>query len=192
MAIAGIGIEGHIGHDRHAGMGRLNAPDRPGDQAAFVETFGAVFGFEPIGHLGEEHHAANAQAPGATHLLHEPFQAPALGAGHGTNRLIGRALVHKQGVDEIGGAELVLPNHGPQGWRAPQPAGAVGELHGGLNAGRILRSRPGGPRLGRAWQAAWLGQGPAPIRGAPARSSRRGDRPGARRAAARAGGARSR
>ena len=31
MAIAGVGIERHVGHHRHAGVLVLDAPNRPGD-----------------------------------------------------------------------------------------------------------------------------------------------------------------
>ena len=53
VAITGIGIEGHIGHDRHLGMPLLEQPDGAGNQAVLVEAFGAILSFESIGHLGE-------------------------------------------------------------------------------------------------------------------------------------------
>ena len=130
MTIAGIGVEGHIGHDRHGWVHLLEPTDRPRDQAVLVEALGPILALEAIGHLGEEHHAADAQIPGATHLIHQPFEAPAAGTRHGADRFDAGALVHKEGIDEVGGGELVFPHQGPQGRRAPQPAGTVGELHG--------------------------------------------------------------
>ena len=48
--------------------------------------------------------------------------------------------MHKQGIDEVGGGEVVFAHQGSQGRRAPQPAGTIGELHGRGRAGRILRT----------------------------------------------------
>ena len=155
VAIAGIGIQGHVGHDRHARMHLLEPANGSGDQAMLVEALGPVLRFEAVGHLGEQHHAADAQLPGATHLLHQPLQAPAHGPWHGPDRLVAGALMHKERIDEVGGAELVLPHHRPQGRGAAQPAGAVGELHGANLAradprdGRLGSNPPGDRHCGR-------------------------------------------
>ena len=147
MAVAGVGVEGHVGHDRHARVDLLQAANGAGDQAALVEAFSAVFCLEAVGHLREQHHAADAQIPGAANLLHQTLEAPALAAGHGTDRLVRGALVHEQWIDEIGRAEGGFAHHRPQGRRAAQAAGTVGELHqwrgASRRAGRILRSAPG-------------------------------------------------
>ena len=103
-----------------------------------VAALRPVLTFEPIGHLGKQHDAADAQIPGASHLVHQTLQAPALGPGHGANGLVAGPLVHEQGINEIAGTELVLPHQGPQGRRSPQTTRAVGELHRRGPAGRIL------------------------------------------------------
>ena len=144
VAVAGIGIKGHVGHDRHAGMHFLETADRPGDQTALVEALGAVFGFQSVRHLREQHHAADAQIPGAAYFLHQPLEAPALATGHGADGLVASPLVHEQRVDEVGRAKGGLTHHRPQSRRTAETTGAVGELHQGRRRvgkqGRILRS----------------------------------------------------
>ena len=111
MAITGVGIQGDVGHDRHLRMHLLEPANGPGDQATFVKALGAVFRFEPVGHLGEKHHAADAEGPGPAHFLHQALQTPTLATGHGPNGLVGDPLMDKEGVDEISGSELVLAHH---------------------------------------------------------------------------------
>ena len=57
----------------------------------------------------------------------------------------------KEGVDEISRAEVVFPHHGSQCGGAAQPAGAVGEIHGGQPAARDPKKS-----LSRALQPAVL------------------------------------
>ena len=102
MAVAGVGIEGHVRHDRHLGVHLLKPANSSGYQATFVEAFGAVFGFKAIGHLGKQHNAADAQVPSAAHLLHQAFEAPAHSSWHGTNGLVGGAFVHEERINKVG------------------------------------------------------------------------------------------
>ncbi len=132
MAIAGIGVQGDVRHDRHLGVYLLEAADRPGDQATFVEALRTVFGLQAIGHLREEDDATDPQVPGATDFLHESIQAPALTAGHRPDGLVAGPLMDKEGIDEVRGTQGGLPHHRPQGRGTAQAAGTVGELHRGL------------------------------------------------------------
>jgi hypothetical protein len=64
----------------------------------------------------------------------------------------------KQGIDEIGGPELVLAHHGPQGWRAPQPVAAWSGVREAKTYGNACLQPPprtpadalpaGGPKAG--------------------------------------------
>ena len=114
MSIAGIGIKRDIRHDRHLGKLLLQLADGTRNQAVLVEALGAVFGFEFLRHLGEEHHAADAEIPGPLHFAGELVKAPAIGTRHGTDRLHICTLMHKEGIDEIGRRQPRLPDHGTQ------------------------------------------------------------------------------
>ena len=142
VTVAGVGIQGDVGHDRHSRHRLFDLADGPGDQAIGVEAFGPILGFEALCHFGEQHDAADAQIPGPLHFTGEGLQAPAARPRHGTDRLNLDTLVDEEGVDEIRRREAVLANHGAQGRRATQAAGAVSELH--QNRG------PGGDRTAAA------------------------------------------
>ena len=95
MAITGIGVKGHIGHDRHIGQISFELTNGCWDQAVFVKTLSAILRLETLRHLGEQHHTADAEIPGPLHLAAELIQAPSKGTRHGSNRLDLRTLMHE-------------------------------------------------------------------------------------------------
>ena len=131
MPITGVGIQSHVGHDRHVGNRLLELANGPRNQAVLVEAFSPVFGLQPFRDLREEHDTTNAQIPGALHLSGELFQAPAKSSWHGPDGLHIRAFMHEQGINEIRRLQLVFAHHGPQGRGAAQTTRAVSELHSG-------------------------------------------------------------
>jgi len=68
-----------------AGVLQLERANRPGDQAAFVETLSTVLAFEAIGHLGKSttQRMPRSQARPTSSTAH---QAPTAGAGHRADR----------------------------------------------------------------------------------------------------------
>ena len=141
VTVAGVGIQGHVGHDHHVRVFRLEAADGTGDQATFVEALGAVLTFEAVGHLGEQHHTADPQIPGTAHLVPQGVKTPALAARHGGNGFVPSSLMDEEGIDQILGLQKGLTHHGPQGRRAPQTAGSVQQVqHVEATALAILRN----------------------------------------------------
>ena len=118
MAIAGIGIECNIGHDRHARHLLSDLTDRSGNQPIGVETLSAILGFQPFRNLGEENDATDPQVPGALNFPGQGRQTPAACPWHGSDGFHIRALMDKQRINEISRRELMLPHHGAQG-RSP-------------------------------------------------------------------------
>ena len=129
MAIAGIRIQGDIRHDRHLRDLLLQLADCTRDQTIFVKALSPVLGFKSFSHLGEKHHATDAQIPGTFHLTSELIKAPATGARHGANRLHSSTFMHKQRINEVCWGKTVFTDHGSQRRRAAQATRAVGEVH---------------------------------------------------------------
>ena len=112
MTIAGVGIQGDVGHDRHLRDDFLDLADRPRNQAIGVEALGPVFGLQPLRHLGEENDATHTQVVSALHFAGKGCQAPTASTRHGTDRLHLSAFMHKEGIDEVCSREAVLTHHG--------------------------------------------------------------------------------
>ena len=129
MAVTGIGIQSHIGHDRHLGDIAFELTNRPGNESVFVEAFSAVFRLETFSDLGEQHHTTHAQIPGALNLAAQCSEAPSVGSRHRRNRLDISAFVDKKRINEIGCRQAVLTHHSPQRRGTTQSARAVCELH---------------------------------------------------------------
>ena len=85
-----------------------------------VEALAAVFCFEAIGHLGEQHHTADAEIPGAPHFTQQAIGLQRWAPGMAP-MAVGGPFVHKQGVNEIGSTDVVLAQ-----WPAGQVYAAVG------------------------------------------------------------------
>ena len=115
MTIAGIGIECHVGHDRHPRHLLLDLTNGSGNQAIGVEALSAVFGFQPLGNLGEQNDATDPQVPGALNFSGQGRQTPPTGPWHGADGFDVGALMHKQWIDEIHCRQLMFPHHGAQG-----------------------------------------------------------------------------
>ena len=118
VAVAVVGVEGHIGHHHRVGMGRLDSPDGLGDEPVGVPSLVAGRGLEFFGGGFEENHRPNPQISGPPYLAYQAVKAPAIYPGHRVDGLVG-APVHEQRQDEMGRAQLGLAHHVPDPRGAP-------------------------------------------------------------------------
>ena len=96
VAVAVVGVEGHIGHHHRVGMGGLDGPNGLRDEPVGVPGLVAGRGFELLGGGFEQHHRLNSQIGGPADLAYQAVQAPAVHAGHRVDGLVGTS-VYEQG-----------------------------------------------------------------------------------------------
>jgi hypothetical protein len=152
LAVAGVGVQRHVGH--HAQVGKLffQRPHHARDQAVGVERLLAVGVFEGGVDGREQRHHRNAELHAVFGHRQQQVQAQALHAGHGGHGLaLVLALVHEHGVDQVVRRDRVLAHQ------------VAGESVTAQAAWAALRGR------GWGWRGAWrkIVQPPASLRPAP-------------------------
>ena len=159
--MAGVRIEGHIGHDPKVWAGRLDGANRPGHEAFWVEGLAAGRVLQTRIDHRKQGQQRNAECMRLLGRSHEQVDALSVHARHGGDRL-GPALTieHKDGVDQVFHTESVLLHQLARPVVAAVAAGAAQRV--GREDGRMLGHRVG----------SWLG-----VAGADAAANAGGVRP---------------
>jgi hypothetical protein len=177
LAVAGVGVERHVGH--HAQVRKLffQRPHHARDQAVGVERLLAVGCFEGGVDGREQRQHRNAELHAVFGHRQQQIQAQAVHAGHGRHGLaLVLALVHEHGIDQVVGRDGVLAHQvagkavtAQAAWAALRKGGGAGEVHGGImKPPASLRPAPrdggrGGAVVGGAAKKG--GRGPADVPG---------------------------
>ena len=123
VALIGVGIKGDIGTNDTVGVLLLDHADGTVDDAIGVVGLDAEVGLELVGDLGEEDEGLDAKVVGLANLADHGVEGVALAAGHGGDLGVEVLVVDEEGVDEVGGGDDVLPDHGADGGRLAVAAG---------------------------------------------------------------------
>ena len=123
VALIGVGIKGDIGTNDTVGVLLLDHADGTVDDAIGVVGLDAKVGLELIGDLGEEDKGLDAKVVGLANLADHGVEGVTLAAGHGGDLGVEVLVVDEEGVDEVGGGDDVLPDHGADGSRLAVAAG---------------------------------------------------------------------
>ena len=155
MAVAGIGIERHVGEDADIGHGLLDGAAGPADQVFGVERLAADCVPQARIGVGKQRHRRDAQLRGALGLADDLVDAEALDARHrgdGIARVV--AVDDEERPDEVVDGQHVLAHEaaGPVGLAVA--AGPVGQVQARTRGAR-RRRRP----AGRATRVAGLWNG---------------------------------
>ncbi len=104
LAVAGVGIQCHVGHHAQLGEFLLQRADHAGDQAVGVEGFFAVGRFQAGINRGEQRQEGDLQLHAFLGHGQQQIQTQAVHARHGRHGLTAvAASVHKHRVDEVMG-----------------------------------------------------------------------------------------
>ncbi len=102
LAVAGEGVEGHVGHDAQVGEFLFQGPHHRGHQAVWVGGFDAIGRFQVQADDGEQRHHRDAQLHAVFGHGQQQVQAQSLHAGHGAHGFASAlAFQHKHRVDQV-------------------------------------------------------------------------------------------
>ncbi len=143
MAVAGVGVEGHVAEHADIGVRALDRAHGAADEIVRIDRLVSLLALELGVGEGEERHAGNAELLRLAHGIDEGREREALHAGHGGNRLApALALAQEDRPDQIVRAEPMLGDQAPGpgidavAAHAHARVGAVrgGALYGGRGA----------------------------------------------------------
>ena len=102
LAVAGEGVQRHVGHDAQLGVGVFQGPHHARHKAVRVQRFTPIRCFERRVNHREQRHHRNTQRHAVGGYRQQQVQAQALYAGHGAHRLpLLLAFHHKHWVDQV-------------------------------------------------------------------------------------------
>lgn len=126
LAVAGVGVQRHIGHHAQVGEFFLQGPHHARNQAIGVARFLAVGRLERGVNGREQRHHRNAQLHAICRHRQQQVQAQALHAGHGAHGFAAlHSLMHKHGVDQVVDRHRMLTHQAAREGVTAQAAGAV-------------------------------------------------------------------
>src|SRR3954464_1769208 len=148
VPVAGVLAAADIGDQKQVWMAFPNATQRPLHDPVIGEVLAADLIFR--GGQAEKNHRLDVTASDSVDFAVQLLVGRELEhSGHGADlALHPAAMSHEQGLDEIGGRELVLPDEAAHGWSKPAAAGPVerGKGHKGrLESGKPPRNQRGMP-----------------------------------------------
>jgi hypothetical protein len=109
LAVAGEGVERHVGHHAQTGKLFLQRPHHGGHQAVGVGRFAADRVFQRGADHREQRHHRDAQLHAVLGHRQQQVQAQAFHAGHGGHGLAAAlAFEHEHRVDQVVDADRVL------------------------------------------------------------------------------------
>ena len=115
MAVAGIGIERHVGGEPELGELALDRAERAADEIVRVQRLAAALVAQLGIGIGEQRERGNFQLHRPLGDAHDLVDAVALDAGHGGDRLAPLlALANEQRPDQIVHREHVLGHQPPR------------------------------------------------------------------------------
>jgi hypothetical protein len=145
LAVAGEGIERHVGEQRQLGEALLQLAHRGGHQALGVERLAAVGRLAGAVDHREQRHHRHAQLQALLGHREQAIDAAALHAGHAGHVLhLTLARQHEDGVDQVFGGQARLAHERADGGVAAQPARAARRVRGqrGARAHWLLLGSP--------------------------------------------------
>ncbi len=130
VAMAGVGIEGHVAHDADVGHRGLHGAHGPADEVLPVQRFVAVgrLAFRRCGRKQSD--GRDAQVARLLHGFHEQIERQPIDARHrGHRRALLRSFLNEDRPDEIVGTEAILGDETAQpGMPAIAPRPGLGIL----------------------------------------------------------------
>jgi hypothetical protein len=129
VAVRRVGVEGDVGHHRHARHGLLYSPDGTQDKGVLAQGGRTFLVFEPRGYAGKQRDGQHTELPEGSAFLHQVGNSEAEYAGHGGDRLGAPLSVdHEKGGDQVLGAKDRVLDQSAEPRRAPKPSGALDEI----------------------------------------------------------------
>jgi hypothetical protein len=131
LAVAGEGVERHVGQQAQFREALLQLAHGAGHQALGVGGLAAVGRLQRRVDDREQRHHRHAQLHAVFGHRKQAVQAAALHAGHAGHVLGGPAVEQEHRQDEVVGGQPVLTHQGPREGIAAQAARTVGRVRGG-------------------------------------------------------------